>query len=256
MTPIEAVIELLGRVGTSQGNTALINGEELLQWPGAAVKAMKSQRLMVKARPASSAVCQGCEENCVMSVHILTETSSFIVCDKRGDINRVQVSPGSLIQWQCNADLISEFIASSLGLRITKRQTDNAGRREIGFVRGDKLSQMLCLETSGTLTLVVGNSKIPLADLIEFYEGAFKIDAVPLKRFADSTKTADERYTSSTVMREARKLDTQAMHESWRKAYRILKKERPRMTKKWCSQQIAKMDIAEGHSSETIRKII
>ncbi len=71
MTPIDAVLELLGRVGASQGNPVLINEEELLQWPGAAVKAMKSQKIIVKARPATSAICPGCEENCVMPVHTL-----------------------------------------------------------------------------------------------------------------------------------------------------------------------------------------
>jgi len=258
MTPIDVVIELLGRVGASQGHPVLINEEELLGWPGAAVKALKSQKLILKAHAATSAVCPGCEENCVMPVHTIgggtDKQCSFIVCDKRDDTNRVPVTPESLIQWQSNADLVCDFVASGLGLRLPKRQMDSAGRREIGFVRGENRSQMLCLETSGVLILVVGSGKIPLAELIEFHETAFKIDAMPLQQFADFATTADDRYTPSTVRREARKLDTQAMHESWRKAYRALQKKRPGMSDVWYSQQIAKNDIAKGHDSETIRK--
>jgi len=252
------LLELLGRVGACRDAAVLVNDEELLQWPGAAVKAMKSQRLIEKARPASSAICPGCESNCVMPVHTLPATtnkpSSFIVCDKRSDINRVPVHPGQLIQWQCNTDLVSGFVASSLGLRSTKRQTDRADRWEIGIVCGEKRSQMLCLETSGTLTLVIGNGKVPLAEFIEFHKGAYTLDAVPIRRLADYTTTADDRYTPSNARREARKLDTKAMYESWQKEYRAWRRKRPGMSDVWYSQQIAKMNTVPNRDSETIRK--
>jgi hypothetical protein len=258
MTTIDALLELLGRVGACRDEAVLVNDEELLQWPGAAVKAMKSQKLIVKACPASSVICSGCERNCVMHVHTLpamtSKPSLFIVCDKRSDINRVPVPPGRLIQWQCSADLVSEFIASSLGLRSSVRQTDSTDLWEIGMVLGDKRSQMLCLEVSSTLTLVVGNSKIPLAEFIEFHEGAYMLDAVPIRRLADSSTTADERYMSSNARREIRKLDTQAMYESWQKEYRALRRKSPGMSDVWYSQRIAKMEIAKSRNAETIRR--
>ena len=219
---------------------------------------MKTQRLIVKARPASSAICPGCESNCIMPVHPLPATtgkpSSFIVCDKRSDINRVPVPPGRLTHWQCNADLVTGFVASCLDLRSTGKHGDNADLREIGVVCGDKRSQMLCLESSGTLTLVVGKSKLPLAEFIEFHDGAYSLDAAPIRRLADASTTADDRYTPSKARMEVRKLDTQAMYESWRKAYRALRREKPGMSDKWYSQKIAKMDIAKNRDAETIRK--
>lgn len=258
MTAIDALLELLDRVGACQGKAGLVNDEELLQWPKAAVKAMKSQKLIVKARPASSAVCTGCESNCVMPVHSLSAMTGkplpFIVCDKRSDINRVPVSSESLIQWQCNTDLISGFIASSLGLRNVGGHTDGANRREIGMVIGDKRSQMICLEASGTINIIVGNSKVPLAECVEFQKGEYTLDVATIRRFADAATTADNRYTPSNTRREARKLDTKARYESWQKAYRDLRKKRPGMSDVWYSQQIAKMDIAYGRNEETIRK--
>jgi hypothetical protein len=258
MKSIDTLVELLERVGAAQGNTILVNDEELLQWPGAAVKAMKSQKLIVKARPASSVICPGCESNCVMPVHTPPTTtskpSSFVVCDKRSDINRVPVSPGRLIQWQCNADLVSIFVASSLGLRGPHRRTDRADRREIGIVLGDKRSQMLCLEAFGTLALIVGNSKVPLAEFIEYQKGVYTLDATSIRRLADSASTADDHYTPSNARREVRKLDTRAMYEHWRKEYRAFRRRRPGMSDVWYAQQIAKMDIAQGRDEETIRK--
>lgn len=259
MKAIDALLELLGRVGACRDAAALVNDEELLEWPRAAIMAMKTQKLIAKVRPASSAMCPGCEDGCVMPVHTLSMTtgkpSSFIVCDKRSDINRVPVPPERLIQWQCNVDLVAGFVASSLGLRSPAKVTDSPGRWEIGIVCGEKRSQMLCLEASGTtLSLAVGNCKIPLAEFIEFHDGAYSLDAASIRRLADSATTADDRYTPSNARRETRKLDTQAMYESWRKEYRAWRKRRPGMSDVWYSRQIAKMDIAQGRDADTIRK--
>jgi len=166
MTPQAALIELLGRVGASQGAAVLINDDELSQWPSAAVAAMKSQRLIAKARPASSAICSGCERDCVMPVHTLPAKTGasvlFIVCDKRNDINRVPVLPKQLTQWQCSADLVCGFVAASLGLRRSDKQRASADLWEIGIATGDKRSQMLCLQVNGALVLVARSNPVPL----------------------------------------------------------------------------------------------
>jgi hypothetical protein len=72
MTPLEAIVELLARLGASHGAPVLVGEQELSHWPGAAVKALKSQKLLVRARPASSVVCPGCEQECVMPVQTLS----------------------------------------------------------------------------------------------------------------------------------------------------------------------------------------
>ena len=179
---------------------------------------------------------------------------SFIVCDKRSDINRVPVSAGRLIQWQCNADLVCGFIAASLGLRRSDRQTANADLWEIGIATGNKRSQMLCLQADGGLTLVVGDNRVPLAELIAFRDGQYSLDGAMIRQMVDAATTADNRYTPSQVKREARKLETQAMYASWQKEYRELKRSKPGKTDSWYAQQIAKMDIAKDRDPDTIRK--
>ncbi len=119
---------------------------------------------------------------------------------------------------------------------------------------GDKRGQMLCLEANGTLDLVAGNNKIPLAELIEFNGRKYSLNDTVIRQMVDAATTADERYTPSKAKREARKLDTQARYDSWRKEYRNLKKKRPNMSDVWISRKIAKMDIAAGRDAETIRK--
>ena len=54
MKPQAALIELLARVGARNGAAVFVSAEELSQWPVAAVAAMKSQKLLARARPAIS----------------------------------------------------------------------------------------------------------------------------------------------------------------------------------------------------------
>jgi hypothetical protein len=67
-------------------------------------------------------------------------------------------------------------------------------------------------------------------------------------------QTGDVPGPAKSVRREARKLDTRAVHESWRREYRKLKRNRPSMSDVWYSQQLSKLAIANGRSAETIRK--
>ena len=258
MKPVDVLIELLDRVGANQGATVLVTDDELGQWPSEAVKAMKSQRLVTRARPAASAICPGCEQQCVMPVHTpptaAGSKASFVVCDKRNDVNRVPVSGSRLIQWQCNADLVCGFIAASLGLRRRDRQTANADLWEIGVASGHKRRQMICLQADGGLKLVVGGNRVPLAELITFGDGQYSVDGDIIRQMVDAATTADSRYTPSQVKREARKLETQELHASWQKAYRELKRSKPGKPDSWYAQKIGKMCIAQNRDPETIRK--
>jgi len=104
------------------------------------------------------------------------------------------------------------------------------------------------------LALIAGSTALPLAELVRYRESAYSIDSAMIRQLVDSATTADNRYTPSNARREARKLDTKGLHESWQKEYRAMKKRRPEMSDVWYSQQIARMDIAKGRSAETIRK--
>lgn len=66
--------------------------------------------------------------------------------------------------------------------------------------------------------------------------------------------TAVGRSVSNSARRDVRKLDSQARYKLWQKKYKELKKDRPDMSDVWVSKLIARSVLAEGHSSETIRK--
>lgn len=259
MNPLDTLIEIIERVGASSVAAVQISKDDLNEWPNEAISALKKQKLLIKAKPASSAVCPGCEQDCTMPVHIVpanenSPARAFISCDKRDDISRISIPLEKLNQWQCNISMLSQFIATTLSLHRTQQSAIGEKLHNIGIATGNKRSQMLCLEADGVLSLVAGNNRIPLIELIEYHHGTYTLDETLIRQLIDSSTTAEDRYTPSNAKREARKLDTQAMYESWRKAYRALKKKHPNMSDVWYSKQIAKMDIANGRNAETIRK--
>lgn len=253
-----ALIELLNRVAATKTGSVLVDDEELRRWPDGAVAAMKLQRLLVKARPASSVVCPGCERECIMPVHTLPASggaaASFVICDKRDDINRVTVSSDRLTQWRCDAKAIVRFIAACLGLRRIDQQRDESGLLNIGIATGEKRQQMLGLRLNGELCLLAADNSVRLAELIAYRDGQYSIDDCIIRQLVDSARTADRRYTPSAIRRESSKLNTQEMYERWRKAYRHLKASRPNMSDVWYAQQIGKLDIAANRRADTIRK--
>jgi len=189
MTPEAAFTELLDRVAALQGVSVLINGDELAQWPGEAVTAMKAQQLITRARPASSAVCPGCEEECVMPVHAIPASSRepalFIVCDKRDDIGRVPVADAQLEQWQASGDSIADLLAGLFGLHRPNMGSSSANRWEVGVFRGKKHASHLVLLAGGKLTLTLAGHSIALSEVLALNGDVFKVDARRLTHLVD-----------------------------------------------------------------------
>ena len=126
MTPLDALVELVERVGARHDAAVLISEEEVRQWPADAVSAMKSHRLLTRARPATTVVCPGCEEDCVMPVQTMPAgpqgSAPFILCDKRSDINRVALTSERVNQWKCDAAAIARFVGPSVSCRGSEKR--------------------------------------------------------------------------------------------------------------------------------------
>ncbi len=255
MTPQAALVEVLARVGAN--GDVFLTEHELNQWPTSAVSAMKAQKLLNKATPAASVICPGCEQNCAMPLETVPGPSGtpafFVVCDKRSDINRVAIAAGQLVQWKTSTAAIAKFIARSLSVRW-QEATSHGNQLEIGIVKAPRKSQMLCLRSERELLLVAGTSELPLAEALNFADERFGLDVKIVQQLINNSTTSDVRYTPSNAKREARKLETNARNERWRKEYRKRKKDNPDKSDAWCAIQISRLDIAEGRSSETIRK--
>lgn len=223
MTPEAALIELLERVGAVHGAVAVVSEYELSAWPSAAVAAMKSQGLLTKARPATSAVCPGCERECVMPVHVLTDKArapeAFIVCDKRSDINRVAVPVSSLEQWQASGASVADLLAGLLGLHRSGANGGDTTRWEVGMLKGAKHSSHLVLVADGVLTLSLAGHSIPLADVLALEGNTFKVDGRTLNRLVDQPVAGAGDVESAANRRARLKKRVQAVKAKGIKAF-------------------------------------
>jgi hypothetical protein len=180
MTPQDALVELLARVGASGGAEVYLTTEDLNRWPSVAVQAMQVARLLSNARPAESVVCPGCERECAMPVHVTAAEDRvpaiFVVCDKREDINRVPIPRESVEQWQASGDAVADLLASLLELRRPDRGVGQAGRWNVGLLKGAKHSAHLVLVAGNELVLAVAGHSIALVDVLELAGCDFMVD--------------------------------------------------------------------------------
>ncbi len=206
MTPKSALIELLARVGAAQDAALYVTEEELSDWPEATVAAMKSQRLITKARPATSAICPGCEHQCVMPVHTppTTEgsTGSFIVCDKRSDINRVAVPASRLGQWRTTCDMIAGLLSQLLGLGDQEAEATAGKQWNIGVLKGRKYRSRVTLFAGDHLTLLLAGHTLPLTEVLGIEKNLINLDKDALIRLVDNP--ADKTATESPEQRRER----------------------------------------------------
>lgn len=199
MTPEAVLRELLERMATGQEVAALVSEDELSRWPNAAVTEMKAQRLLTKARPAASAICPGCERECTMPVHVLPDAArgprAFIVCDKRNDINRVDVSIGRLEQWHTTGELIADLVARLLGVSRTASTAANDREWTVGTLKGRKHKSLITMRAGNDLHLLLAGHVVPLADILAFDQDTLTVDKNELIRRVD--KPTNNAETSS-----------------------------------------------------------
>ena len=189
MIPADALVELLDRVCAKQGAAVLITGQELGSWPDCAVAAFKHHGLLTKAPHATSAVCSGCERDCVMPVHVLTangrKPAAMIVCDKRSDVNRVAVPLDHLEQWQSSGDAIAAVLADALNIARLQQSDPMAKRWEVGLLRGTKHASHLVLLAQDRLMLSFAGHVIALDELLTITGSTLEVDKRKLIRLVD-----------------------------------------------------------------------
>ena len=264
-SPETVLIDLGARLCISPNRNLRIDSRELARYADKAVKALKAQDILRKARPARSTVCPGCERQCRMPVHRESRVprkasgmkglaAPFILCDKRGDINRVPVSTDRLTHWQTDADSLVRFVAGALSLSGSGQRRDERIELEDGMVCGRSRGRVVGLRMDDELKFVAGSSELPFSEVLRFREDRYGLEETRIRRWLDSAADEKRPIASSHIRREARKLDTRKKYKDWQKAYQVLRREKPGMTDVWYSRQIARSDLGGGHRPDTIRK--
>ena len=197
--------------------------------------------------------CHGCEQMCPMSVDICSgvgskPTQAFIVCDKDESMGQVNVPLERLRQWQVSGFQIAQLVSGWLGL--SEKVTKLNSLWQLGVYRGKKHQAVLGLNLCDEAILMVNDTELSLVELIRFSNGRFELDTAKITQLIDLGLAPAGKVQKN----ELRKSKTQTRNENWNKEFQRLKLANPAKSDTWISQQIAKLPIADGKDSETIRK--
>jgi hypothetical protein len=256
MTFEDVVQELIENLSSKGDGT--ISWEQVRIWPQSAIEIFLNAGWIKPKPPANSVVCPGCEENCFMPVHIYPAVQdrpakSFVACDKFDYMGRISISLDCLQQWQISENQVAQWISRQLELRGKPKRDEKTKNILIGEVQGKKKTGLLELCCTEPASLKAPGHSMPLIEFIFLKANQLQIDQAAIINLIDKPPPSD-RYNPSIAKREARKLDTQARHKGWQRAYRELNRKHPEQSDNWCAHQIARMDVGQGCSSETIRK--
>jgi hypothetical protein len=115
----ELILNRLAATGLNDG-ASILSADEVSAWPQKEVAAYNRLRLLKKAAPAKTVECPGCEDACLMPVHVFPAQDAwpariFVACDKREDTSRIPIEPATLEQWQIDIPRFACLLASALG---------------------------------------------------------------------------------------------------------------------------------------------
>lgn len=264
MTLNNALVSLLEATGVT-GSTSFVSWDVVQQWPAGTVDRLLDAAILTTTADALSIECHGCENRCYMDVLSLPRKENqsvraFIVCDdpeKQSEMGRLPIQLERLKQWKVTTLQIAEVLTSLLGMDSKAEEYHDQNNIRIGMIKTQNGRRWLSLIKS-PLMLEVGDYRVPLDELLFFEEGVLVIDRARIEQLAEEIPSNREKeYLPSTDKREARKLNTQSMYGDWEDEYRRLRSIYPNTsshTKNWIAVQIAKLPIAQGRDSETIRK--
>ncbi len=189
MTPKAALTEWLGRVGALAGVPLMMSADDLTVWPVGLVVALKNHGMMLKAMPAQSVVCPGCERACMMPVEVPVDGHGaawpFVMCDKRSDTSRVPVGVATLERWKSSVESVSHGVASLLDAPCASVVDATGKVWAVGSVKGKALRGRVSLTVDAGLVLEVSGRRVPLVDVLTVDGDDLALDVGALEQMAD-----------------------------------------------------------------------
>ena len=255
------LLDLLEHIG-STSEPVLIGWDNTQQWLSGELERLVQAGVLLPASSAQSIVCNACERHCFMDVIVQAgegdcDNRAFIVCDvpeMQSQIGRVQIPLERLQQWKTDFKQVAGVVAGLLGFDEFTQYRPGQGFIRLGMLKSNGGRRWVSIYNQ-PLVLEINGIKTPLSDLLFIDDGVVAIDKARIDELVNTKRlTVGKAYVASTDKREAGKLATQAKYQDWQDEYISLQVKHPTKSKSWYSLQIAKLPMAQGADSETIRK--
>lgn len=261
MTFNDVLLDILVKL-RAENKPILIGWDAVQCWPKNILDCFIHLGLLSPTSTAQSIECTACDKCCFMDIIQLPHddpalSRAFIVCDDaemQSQMGRIKVPLIRLLQWQSSIKQLAIVIADLLDFKDKIDFKTNQSIIKLGMLKSSKGRRWTSLNCAD-LSIVINQHSVSVDDVLYFENEQLFIDHDCIDDLLNRPSLHQNNcYTPSTNKREVKKLETQAMYQDWNDEYLKLMKLNPAKSKTWCSIQIAKMDIAKGRDSETIRR--
>ena len=252
MTVNESLSRLLALLNFWGGEVLPLDADDVSDFPKEHFELFVKHGILQTIADTRHVVCDGCDERCDRPVQIYRANNksparAFVSCELRDDVGRVAVDFERLKQWLMTERQLAEVIAQLCGNNQAVTKQDRIWI--LGIYEGKKHQAVLSLDFNERV-LLVNDLTLSLIELLSFSGLSLKIDKSKIIQAVDLSLAPAGKAQKNAI----RKSKTQMRNAGWKKEYQRLQKEKPNLSDTDISKLIAKMPIADGKDSETIRK--
>jgi hypothetical protein len=241
------------------GDNVVISWASVQQWQTNVLTALLDNKLIKVISAAQSIECQGCENACFMDVishQVNDKQRSYIVCDdseKQTQMGRIEIPLETLSQWQITNHQLALVISRLLAMKIALSYSKDNTVINLGMLTSDSGRKWLKLNTK-PLSLEVNQHSLAIEEVLFMDGEQLVIDKERIIYALNNNPSPEDIVKPKISKREQQQAATLARYKTWQDEYKSLKKQNPNQNDSWISRKIALMSIANGASSETIRK--
>lgn len=241
------VAELLARLRAYGGQPVDVSASDLRGWLPEAVAALLAGNVLLPSAPASSVVCDGCEEACVRPVQFRTrqsgETVVLVHCDVREDIDLVFLTPTDLQRWRFTLDSLAAGLAALLpNGRSTAVDAPGKDYR-LGFVKGRRHDRgVLYLRNDHGPRLTLAGHVLAPQDVLTLTGDRLSLDTRLLTRCVDAPVEATEAAPPESQESQAKRMlaRKRELQNSGARAFLQTIADEEECSTSWVKQLIAK----------------
>ena len=257
---LKALLDRVSEPGDQQETYFLF--DEVERWPIGAVNQLLAAGLLKLATRAETVRCLGCEERCCRPITFFDGLGSlsekaFSTCHLFTDRGLFQHPVEHLNRWSSSRRAVSGFVARSLVLKV--RDFDPRWRRiKFAALRVNGELRDIALEFHGTAQLLIGSTRAPLVEFIEWTHEAVELDrsavAIAAATAVDK-RSGNKRVQSSTTIRDDNRTTTEIRNRRLQRAMDDAARKHPKLNKDRLANLIEKSGEFDGLTAATIARV-
>ena len=266
MSQTDPIRVILDRIAVEHPTPAVLVGYELVDWPSGALDTFLTKGLLVETTTATSAICNGCEAECIKPVVVRPlpggiERRAFIVCDEPQDHGRIPVTLERLRRFQASMTTVARFARICFDLASTEA-AGQPSSLSLGVERGRYGPRDVSLTLrSQQVLLVVGQQEQELAQLIVWTSNQLSVDQSQFKRLKNRKPLSRAKPISADTSGASRH-DAIAERD---RAIEVLARKLRRQHKSWLAiaEEISRMPFVAAPKNglrpikaDTVRRIL